>query len=71
MRKGVSKLALRRQILGFTQRDLAAAIKTTPNYLCAVEKRRAVPGNMMKGKILKVLGGQEDELFDITTGLAI
>lgn len=70
-KRGVSKMALRRQILGYTQKGLSALVEVSPTYLCAVERKRIVPSDGLKGRILKVLGGHEDELFDVTTGLAI
>lgn len=71
MRKGASKIALERQALGYSQQGLAAQIRITPGYLCAVERRRTVAGATMRRKIIEALGGQENDFFDVTTGLAI
>lgn len=70
-KRGASQLALRRQIMGYTQKELSSLVGATHGYICAVERRRLVPGAGLKGRLLQILGGKEEDFFDPETGLAL
>lgn len=67
---GASLLTLERMRQGRTQTQVALATKINRNVLSGIERRRLVASPEKRRAILAVLGGHEEDFFDLGTGLA-
>ena len=50
---------------GWTQKEFARRLRTTPTYLSAVLNGRREPGVSLRSRMQRVLGRGFDSLFDV------